>query len=303
MADTIPAPEAESGFDGLDVSADERRAAERLSRQIDELLEGRLALTPEHEAADPRLAVAVRLSRLPALLPAVGPDLRRRVLGVRPDGAASSRRLHRRLSMRTLSLVAVAVIVVFAVVLTVPGQTALARLAAMFQLESVQVGINTPVDAPVSTREVAATRIERPFASVELVQAVAPVDILVPADLPEWSLKRATAVYYPDLPAEVPLNVVLTYESRAGGTADVVEYFVRLGDNLTVDELRREDAVSTSARQIALNGRTAILVESGEPVDLYTLIWQQDGLLVEVDAQGVTLQELTLLAESLRPVE
>lgn len=299
MTDNSPVSGARPSSGGLDVSADELAEAERLSQEIDELLEGRAV-----DATNPRLAVAARLIRLPALLPSVDTALWRRVLGPRPDVATPSPERAGRPSVRALSLAAVALAAIFALVLTAPGQIALARLAAMFQLDSVQVGINTPSDAPSGVRELAAARIERPLASLELAQAVAPVDILALDSVStEWSLTDITAVYYPDLPADVPLNVVLTYELRAGGTLDIVEYFVRLGDNLTVDALTREDDVSTSARQIPLNGRTAVLIESGAPTHLYTLMWQQDGLLIELDAQDVTLQDLTLLAQSLQPVE
>jgi hypothetical protein len=285
--------------DGLEISRHERQAAEVLSEQIDQLLVGH-----EVDISDPRLTVAAQLSRLPGLLAPVDRAFERRVLGSQAGVAAPSRKLGWRLPVRALALAAVALIVVLAVVLTSPGQSALARLAAMFQLESVRVAINVPTDTPGDGREVAVSRVERPLASLTLAQAVAPVDILAPSEIPAgWSLAAITAVYYPDLPADVPLNIVLTYQRPGGSTLRLVEYFIRLGDNLTVDALTREDEISTSARQITLNEWAAVLIESAGPPHLYTLIWEQDGLLIELDGRGVTLQDLMLLAQSMQPLQ
>ncbi|MFQ5859194.1 MAG: DUF4367 domain-containing protein [Anaerolineae bacterium] len=288
------------GLDGDLSDAEEIRAANQLSEQIDRMLAGQPV-----DSADPRLVVAEGLRWLSDLLPAVDPSFERRAL------APLQRPVRRRPSfpalgfpVRALSLAVATAVVVIALVLTVPGQTALARLAAIFQLDSVEVGINVATATPADVDRVVGPRIERRLDSLEMAQQVAPVPILLPKDLPEhWSLKDATAVYYPDLPANVPLNIILTYESPSGASLKFIEYFIRLGDSLTVDSLSRIDETTTSVREIMVDGRRAILVESGGIQDAHTLIWQQDGILLEVEALNMGFENLLALAALMQPVE
>lgn len=287
-------------LDGSMSDAEEVRAAQRLSEQVDCVLAGQPV-----DLADPLLAAAERLSRLPDLLPEVEPAFERRVLAsLRPP-------IRRRFPLpvptfrvRALSLAAAMMVVVMAFVLTVPGQTALARLAAIFHLESVEVGINVATATPARIHRIVTPRIERPLSGLEAARQVAPVPILVPRSLPAaWSLVDVTAVYYPDLPARVPLNIILTYESTSGSSLEIVEYFIQLGDNLTIDSLSRLDETFSSAREVTIGGRRAILVETNRAKDTRTLIWQQDGLLLEVEARNVRAEELRSFASSLRAEE
>ncbi|MFQ5595253.1 MAG: hypothetical protein ACE5HA_13995 [Anaerolineae bacterium] len=287
-------------LDGSMSDAEEVRAAQQLSEQVDLMLAGQPV-----DLADPLLAAAERLSRLPDLLPDVDPAFERRVLApLHPP-------IHRRfalsvpaLRIRRLSLAAAMAVVVMAFVLTVPGQTALARLAAIFHLQSVEVGINVATATPAGMHRIVTPRIERPLGGLEAAQQVAPVPILVPRSLPaDWSLTDVAAVYYPDLPARVPLNISLTYESTSGSSLEIIEYFIQLGDRLTIESLSRMDETSTSAREVTMDGRRAILVETNRAKDTRTLIWQQDGILLEVEAHNVSAEELFSFASSLRAEE
>lgn len=291
------------GFGKLDSDASdpaEVRAAQQLSEQIDRMLAGQPV-----DLEDSRLAAADNLSRLGHLLPPVNPAFERRVMSQLQSPAR--RRLTiplPRFPVRALSLAAAMLVVLVAFVLTVPGQTVLARLAAIFQLDTVKVGINMSTATPAETHRILTPRIERSLDSLEAVQQVAPVPIHVPQALPaSWSLTGATAVYYPDLPANVPLNIILAYESTAGGSLEIIEYFVRLGDHLSVDSLSRIDERSTAAREVSLSGRRAILVESGGATGARVLIWQQDGLLFEVEARGVSTEDLFSIAASMEAVK
>ncbi|MFQ5343618.1 MAG: hypothetical protein ACE5F6_18920 [Anaerolineae bacterium] len=287
-------------LDGSMSDAEVVRAAQQLSAQVDRMLAGQPV-----DLADPLLAAAERLSRLPDLLPDVDPAFGRRALApLRPP-------IRRRFALpvptfriRALSLAVLMMLVVLTFVLTVPGQTALARLAAMFHLESVEVGINVATATPAEAHRIVTPRIEQPLDSLEAARQVAPVPILVPRSLPaDWSLTDVIAVYYPDLPARVPLNIALTYKSTSGSSLEIIEYFIRLGDNLTVDSLSRMDETSTSAREVTVDGRRAILVETNRAKDTLTLIWQQDGILLEVEARNVSAEELFAFASSLRVEE
>lgn len=278
----------------------EVRAAQQLSEQVDRMLAGQSV-----DLSDPLLVAAERLSRLPHLLPDVEPALERRVLApLRPPARRRFTLPVPNFRLRTLSMAALIMVVVLAFVLTVPGQTTLARLAAIFHLESVEVGINVATATPAEAHRIVTPRVERSLGSLQAAQQVAPVPIHVPRELPAgWSLTDITAVYYPDLPARVPLNISLTYESASGGSLEVIEYFIRLGDNLTVDSLSRIDEVSTSAREVTFGGRRAILVETNLKRDARTLIWQQDGILLEVEAYDVSSEVLFAIAASLRAME
>lgn len=277
----------------------EIRAAERLSEQIDRLLAGQPV-----DLTDPRLAMAEQLSRLGDVLPSVDPTFEHRVLApLRP-------RVRRRLSVpvptfaaRALSLTA-AVVIVMALMLSLPGQTALARLAAIFHLESVDVGVNVATATPAVARRIVTPRIEHSLDGLEMARQVAPVPILAPQELPAtWSLRGVTAVYYPDLPANIPLNIILTYESTTGSSLEIIEYFIQLGDNLTVDSLSRVDETSTAVREVMIDGRRAILIETDRTEDAYTLIWQQSGVLLEIEGYGVNSENLFAIAASIRSVE
>lgn len=279
------------------VDAGEMRAARQLSEQIDRMLAGQPV-----DSNDPELVIAKRLSRLADLLPSVEATFEERIL------ASPQRSEHRwpglRFPIRPLSLAAAAVLVVLMLVLTVPGQTALARLAALFQLDSVQVGINVATATPADARRAVATRIERPLGGLAEAQQVAPVPILVPTDLPaSWSLQAVTAVSYPDLPANAPLNVVLTYKSTSGASLEMIEYFVQLGDNLTIDSLNRVDETSTSVGEATIDGQRVVVIESAELKDMRTLIWQQAGVLLEVEAHNVTMEDLLSITASVQPID
>jgi hypothetical protein len=292
------------GFGELDgdmSDAEEMRAARQLSEQVDCMLAGHSVDLSDARA---RLAAAERLSRLGDLLPPVDPAFERRVLA--PLHPPVPRRFAfpvPAFRVRALSLAA-AMVVVVAFVLTVPGQTALARLAAIFHLESVEVGVNVATATPAEAHRIVTPRIEQSLDSLEAGQQVAPVPIYVPRDLPaDWSLTDVTAVYYPDLPARVPLNIILKYESTSGSSLDITEYFIRLGNNLTIDSLNRTDETSTSAREMVVDGRRVILVESGEMRNAHILIWQQDGILLEVEAHNMSVGELLSIALSLQAAE
>ena len=288
------------GLDGGMSDAEEVRAAQQLSEQVDRVLAGQPV-----DLSDPLLAAAERLSRLPELLPDVSPAFERRVLA--PLRAPVRRRFALPVPafrIRALSLAALMMLVVLTFVLTVPGQTALARLAAMFHLESVEVGINVATATPAEAHRIVTPRVERSLDSLEAAQHVAPVPILVPRDLPaDWSLTDVTAVYYPDLPARVPLSIILSYESEAGSSLEIIEYFIQLGDNLTIDSLSRIDDTSTSAREVTVGGRRAILVETNRAKNARTLIWQQDGILLEVEAYDLSTEELLSISSSLQVAE
>ncbi|MBS1252509.1 MAG: hypothetical protein MAG451_01549 [Anaerolineales bacterium] len=292
-----------SGDLGSGISAaEELHAAREVSEQVDDMLAGRPVTSHR-----PELVVAQRLSQLGHLLPPVAPAFERRVL------APAQRRERRwpglRFPVRAFSLAAVATAVVLILVLTAPGQTALARLAAIFHLESVDVGINVATATPAGTYRVVAPRVERPLGGLDAVQGVAPVPVLAPSKLPAgWALWDARAIYYPDLPASVPLNIILTYadvatESASGASLEIVEYFIQLGDNLTIDSLRRADRASASAREMTIDGRRVILIEDGQATGVRTLIWQQDDILVEVEASGLSAEDLLSITASLQPID
>lgn len=273
----------------------EERAARRLSEQIDRMLAGEPA-DPE----SPELVVAARLSRLADALPPIAPAFEKRVLSPVRRGRGLVRWPF---PARALSVAAVAAVLVLALTLTVPGQAALARLAAVFHLDSVQVGINVATATPADSARVAAPRIERALTGVTQAAEVAPVPVLVPEMPAGWSLRDVRAVYYPDLPANVPLNIILAYESQSGASLEIAEFFIRLGDNVAIDSLSRTDELSRSAREVQVDGRPAILVEGSPGQDHRALIWQQDDILLEIDAIGLGADDLLALASSMHSVD
>lgn len=287
------------GFNDEMDDAEEVRAAQALSERIDRVLAGHLV-----DSDEPELAVAQQLSRLNDLLPSPDPAFERRVMDRSPRRERRWPAL-RLPALRTLGLAAAVTVILLAFVLTVPGQTALARLAAIFELDSVQVGVNVATATPTETARVVAPRVERPLDDVAAAADVAPVPILVPESMPAgWTLRDVRAVYYPDLPAEVPLNIILVYGSPDGASLEITEYFVQLGDNLAIDSLSRSDESSRSAEEVTIDGRRAILVKGEAERGHHALIWQQDGVLLEVDAVGVNVEELlAIVTSSMRPVE
>ncbi len=272
----------------------EMEAAHRLSEQIDRLLAGHPV-----EHSDPMLTLVTTLTQLNQVLPPVDPALEERIIRL-----ASPQRRVLRLPLRPLVVAAATLLVILTFTLALTGQPAIARLATIFQLDSVKIGINIATATPAQASRLVTPRIEKPLASIEEAQQVAPVPIQVPIHLPAgWALQDLIAVYYPDLPARIPLNIILRYESPTGARLEIIEYFLQLGDGLTVDSLSRFDDTSTMAQPLTIQGRPGILVTGPRPANTQTLIWQANGVLLEVSAQQMDFQTLLEIVQSIQPLE
>jgi hypothetical protein len=279
----------------------ERRAAEELSKGIDRLYdplphEPRKATSP----AMPELAVAHRLRRWSQDLPPVPEALRQRVRGMVAATAeeAAPRSRWGWLRWRSAAWGAlVATLVLFSIFLALPtGQQVLAQ-AMRILLGQTEVALTPTLPPPTrAMREPLSDLL-----AVELTMGRAPS---LPRTLPEgYVLRETAAVSYPDLPEWIsqPFYVELVY----GPEADAPGLWLR-EYRLLFREYGGIKGISAASESVArmeevdVSGvRGAMLTFSPEE-ETHTLVWERDGLLLELKTDCLSEEELLEVARSVR---
>jgi hypothetical protein len=290
----------------------EKRAARKASSYIDCLLSGRRAEIGD----DPLLAAAQRLHEIGRRLPPAPVALEERVQALvepvlrpeRPDklkadlpSMGRAARAGRRLGP-ALAGAAVATCVLLAVWLLVPGgQQVVARmkeaLLGQTRLElTPQIGQETPsVRTPL-----------RDLVAVELIMGRAPS---LPTVLPEGAtLIEITAVSYPDLPPWIsqPLYVELCYGTRQGAPDLCLRQYrllLREGGQISGVQVAGDAVVDFEAVDVGGVSGT-LLTWSGKGdragAEVHTVLWERDGLLLELESDSLSVEELLAVASSVR---
>lgn len=210
------------------------------------------------------------------------------------------------LALRVLAIGLVVIALVAVLVLPGPRQ-ALATWVARFQPGRVPVAVvfdETP--RPALSAE------SRAFASVAEAEAAAGFDLLEPAYLPAgFALSGVEAVYYAALPAWLqPLYVEASYRPPAAEPnlsyyAVLREFNASQSGGVRVGEIEFQSETVRNASDVTLAGdRPAVLVEfaaaSGDDRTLLRqVIWEQEGLTLELWSETLPAEEMLRIAASL----
>ena len=296
----------------------ERDAARQLSEALDQLVSqtGSVGADP---AGRPATAVPLesgmsqaiaRLSALPVLLPAPDAAFEQRVwqrVRAADQAGGQRRRLALGLStpagMRLRFLVSFAVLALALLVLLPGPRAAVGNWMARIRLGRVDL-----VLAPEPTHRSVLVASSQDFASVADAERAAGFHVLAPAYLPAgYDLTTVQSVSYDQLPVWMrPLYVESTYRPERTGPEQVYvqlrQFNARQAGGVQVGEIEYQSQDIRSTRALTLtHGAPAVLLEfrHSEP-PLRELIWEHDGMTLELWSATLSEDELVRVAESVR---
>ncbi|MEA3334393.1 MAG: hypothetical protein U9R25_00670 [Chloroflexota bacterium] len=253
---------------------------------------------------------AARLAALPTLLPDADPVFGQRVWArlqaIETQAESSQRKLAWSwpggFNLRWLAPVAALLLVI---VLVLPGpRQALGNWMARFSLGSVDVAV-----APEETVRPALAATEMAFDTLAAAEERSGFELRAPSFLPHgYRLTGVDMVTYGALPLSLqPLYVESRYEpdypaGDVGFYAVLRQFNGRLpsGDSPSRIEFQSQDVHSVNEIVIG-EGLPAVMLEVGPPSQvLRQLVWQHDGVTLELWSQVLTQEEMLRIAESLQ---
>ncbi len=273
----------------------ERQAAQDLNRRVDRLLAG----TAQRVARDPLLETAQRLSQLDALLPPVPGALERRVADLVYAGAAPPATFWRRVRPVFAGALMATVILMALWTVTPGGQSAWAQVLSSLSLGQIRVEV-TPTSAPADAQETPSVREALPdLLAVELAMGRAPA---WPRSLPDgYALRTIYAVTYPDLPAWIsqPFFFELCYGTPADDSVFCIkEYRLLFREYGGISKLRF--AGEATIEQVDVSGVEGALLTMPGDVVRYMVVWERDGLLLELSSDRLAQEALLDMAQMVR---
>lgn len=287
----------------------EREQAELLSVAVDGLLSGKGHSAQRLGLEDAELLeTAQGLARLPALLGPVDPVLEQQVMRhVRVGGVQRRRWLPR--FRPAWAAAAAALIMLFAILVTPLGQTAMASFMAVFNLGRTEVSI-TPASEPsasLATAQVRSTAIPERL-TLESAPQRLPFEMLQPAYLPAgYEIRDVTGYSYPDLPAWLPqpFSVELKYADKVGGEFALRLYPITLGEDgqTVISQMNLEAAPIQAVREVDVGGRPGVLLQvgsDGESASWQEVVWEQDDLVLALSTTDLSEEELLRVARSVQ---
>jgi hypothetical protein len=276
-----------------------------LSAQIDRLIAG--DVTEQQAASLPgELDVARRLVQMAGRLPPVPVELRRRV-GVLARYPFVSRRPSlggRRWQTATWSALGTAAVLVV-LWLVLPGLGPSGSSSAWAQVRAVLLGQTRVEVTPTLTPITQVRERLRDLVAAELSLGRAPS---LPKTLPAgYSLQESAAISYPDLPAwfSQPLCVEFCYGDDALPCAvRLRQYRLLSRDFGGISGVKVAGDAVRDVEQVELQGATAMrfsLVSEHDPSALtQILVWERDGLLLELESEVLEPEQLIEIAGSTR---
>jgi hypothetical protein len=253
------------------------------------------------------VVVAGRLAQLVGQLPPVPGELERRVsvmVHAPPKGAR--RALSRRWQPAVWSALATAAVLVL-LWLAIPGASPGVGGSVLAQMRAVLLGQTrvevTPTLTPTSSRSVREP-LRDPLAA-ELLIGRAPAQ---PKVLPEaYTLQEVAALSYPELPAWIsqPLYVEFCYGPAPAPCAlRLRQYRLLFRDFGGISGVKVASGAVRDVEQVEVQGVTAIrftLVSEEDPDQLVqTIVWERDGLLLELESETLAAVQLLEIAQSTR---
>jgi hypothetical protein len=280
----------------------ERDRARQLSGEIDRMLSGALPEAKPSPAGwaedDSLLATARSLRELGERLPPVPRNLERRVQRIVCSPlVVDTPRSWRQVLWGALA----ATLVLLAVWFVAPsGQQVWAAMRSSL-LGQTRVEL-TPTVGP-ETRAVREPL--RDLVAVELLIGRAPS---VPRALPDgYSLQEIAAVSYPDLPSWIsqPLFVELCYGADVAPSGFCLRQYRLLFRELGgIGGVQVADKAVKEFQQVELGGATGTLLtfaaSEERPRESFTVLWERDGLLLELQSDVLAKDELLQVARSVR---
>jgi hypothetical protein len=283
----------------------ERVRAQMLSDEIDRLLIGpRPYVTGPHREDDAlgavaeELEVACRLGRIVARLPPVPAELEGRVQAI-----VGSRPVYVGRAWRPAVLGALAAALVFLAIWFVApgGQQAWAQMMHVL-LGQTRVELTPTLEASQAR---AVREPLRDLVAVELLIGRAPS---LPKALPQgYALQEIDAVSYPDLPSWIsqPFYVELCYGPEGvPPELRLRQYRLLFKEFGGISSLKVASDAVAGYEQVDLGGATGMLLtlapDRGALHEMRTVLWERDGLLLELEADTLSREELLDIARSVR---
>ena len=177
------------------------------------------------------------------------------------------------------------------------GQQVWAGMLRALQLGQTRVELTPTIDAP--TR---AVREElRDLFAVELQMGRAPC---VPKTLPEgYELLEIVAVSYPDLPSWIsqPFFIELGYGERGASPGlRLREYRLLFREYGGITSFQPVSELVANFEVVDVSGVSGTLLTFSEGSAVYTVIWERDGLLLELETDRLSKEELLRVAQMVR---
>jgi hypothetical protein len=272
----------------------ERAVARQLSTEIDRLL-GDTGQTGEPPPAIAKeLAACHRLRHWSQRLPPVPDELARRVAAVVQAPAASDRpRIWRSAAWGA----AVATLVFMAIWMVVPSGQQVWAQAWRVLLGQTDVELTPTLDPPTRAQRDPL----RDLVAVELVMGRTPS---LPKVVPEgYDLTEITAVSYPDLPSWIsqPFFVELGY-GVAGESPGLYlrEYRLLFREYGGITGIEAATELVAAHQEVDVSGAPGVLLTFDGDPPKYTVIWERDGLLHELETCRLDADQLLRIAQSVR---
>jgi hypothetical protein len=287
-------------------SGGEQKAAWALSQALDDWLAtgGSVEMTLPGET-QPLLSTAQRLAQIPALLPPPQHTLVRRALSGGRTLTKNQPHYLGAFRWRTAFVAGFAAIIcMFVVFMLSPGRDALAEWMAHFSLGRLTVVV-TPEQQPALT----IVAKEQHLADIDAARAVMPFTLMVVGNIPAGYTEHSiVAVTYQGMPEWVPQPFYLETNYGPAGQEQkdyyltIRQFAISFGPNREVNRLgfRPEEVVRTE--QVTVGDEPAVVVELGPGIalPLRELIWQHEGIAIELTSRVLTTDELVSIAESMR---
>jgi hypothetical protein len=275
----------------------EREVARELSQEIDRVLstEAPGAVDGASSTFARELAVARRLHAWSERLPPVPVGLQRRVQQIvqAPPGARRPR------TWRSATWGALAATMVFLVIwMVVPsGQQVWAGMLQALKLRQTSVELTATIEPPTrAVREPV-----RDLVAAELLMGRAPS---LPRVLPEgYELIEIVAVSYPDLPAWIsqPFFIELGYGSVGDSPGLCLrEYRLLFREYGGISAFQPSSEAVASFEAVGVSGVSGTLLTFAGGDAMYTVIWERDGLLLELETDELEKAELLEIAQTVR---
>ena len=278
----------------------ERAAAQRLSAEIDRLLNGNTI-----QAESDELGMARRLQDQNDHLPPVPAALERRVADIVEQGAQAIRPRHTGAPRREAvqlwrsavwGAVSTAIILLCLWMVVPSGQQVGAQVWRVL-LGQTEVELTPTLQTP--------TRAEREtlrdLVAAELAMGRAPS---LPKTMPEgYALQEIVAVTYPDLPSWIsqPFYVEFGYglEGEAPGLW-LREYRLLFRDYGGISAVEVATESMSQRQEVDIAGVPGALLRFDDTRDTMTVIWERDGLLLELETDCLDQEDLLAVARSTR---
>jgi hypothetical protein len=145
----------------------------------------------------------------------------------------------------------------------------------------------------------------RDLVAAEVLTGRAPA---LPKALPaDFGLQEVDAVSYPDLPSWIsqPFYIEQCYgPADAPCTLRLRQYRLLFKDFGGISRFQVASGAVRDVEQVDLRGATGMLLtlspESGRAPETYTVLWERDGLLLELETDSLTVDQLLAVARSVR---